>query len=78
VLKCDIGIINSGILNDVLKRGEITKKKLLEICSSSLNPTTMQILGKDIRGAFRASLDIDFCMQDGKEAVLEENIMQNI
>jgi 2',3'-cyclic-nucleotide 2'-phosphodiesterase (5'-nucleotidase family) len=66
LLKCDIGIINSGVLNGGIRTGPISKKKLLEICPSPLNPTYMEIQGKDIREAFEKSLAPDFCMQDGK------------
>ena len=66
VLKCEIGLINSGVLNGGIKEGPVSKKKLLEICPSPLNPTYMEIKGKHLREAFESSLDADFCMQDGK------------
>jgi 2',3'-cyclic-nucleotide 2'-phosphodiesterase (5'-nucleotidase family) len=66
LLKCDIGIINGGVLNGGIRKGPISKKKLLEICPSPLNPTYMEMLGKDIREALEKSLAHDFCLQDGK------------
>lgn len=66
VLECEIGLINSGVLNGGIKKGPVSKKKLLEICPSPLNPTYMEIKGKHLREAFQNSLDADFCMQDGK------------
>jgi 2',3'-cyclic-nucleotide 2'-phosphodiesterase (5'-nucleotidase family) len=66
VLNCEIGLINSGVLNGGIKKGPVSKKKLLEICPSPLNPTYMEIKGKHLREAFQMSLDADFCMQDGR------------
>ncbi len=42
LLKTDIGLINSGILNGGIKSGAVTRKKLLEICPSHLNPTYLK------------------------------------
>lgn len=66
LLNTEIGIINSGILNGGIKRGAVSRKKILEICPSPLNPTYMEIKGKDIREAVEKSLYGDFCLQDGK------------
>ncbi len=66
LLKCDIGIINSGVLNGGIRKGLVSKKKLLEVCSSPLNPTYMEIQGKNIREAIEQSIDAEFCMQNGK------------
>lgn len=41
ILNCEIGIIKSGILNRGIKKGAVTKKKLLEICPSPLSPTNI-------------------------------------
>jgi 2',3'-cyclic-nucleotide 2'-phosphodiesterase (5'-nucleotidase family) len=65
-LNCDIGIINSGVLNGGIRRGMVSKKKLLEICPSPLNPTYMEVQGKYIREALEKTLDSEVCMQDGK------------
>ncbi|MDN7242785.1 5'-nucleotidase C-terminal domain-containing protein [Planococcus sp. N028] len=65
MLKCDIGLINSGIANagafDFLSR-----KKLIEICPSPLNPTSFEIQGKDLQQALGQSLDAQVCLADGR------------
>jgi 5'-nucleotidase len=45
-IPCDISIINSGI-----RKGVVSKKKLLEIGPSPLNPTYVKIMGRDIKQA---------------------------
>lgn len=66
VLKCDIGIINSGVINGGIRKGEVSLKKLLEICPSPLNPTYFEIQGKYLKEALQNSLDTDYCYADGK------------
>jgi 5'-nucleotidase len=65
VIPCDLSIINSGILNGGIKKGFVSKKKILEICPSPLNPTYVEIMGKDIKEALEASLKAEVCLQDG-------------
>ncbi|WP_066891527.1 bifunctional UDP-sugar hydrolase/5'-nucleotidase [Clostridium nigeriense] len=65
VLNCDIGLINSGIINSGIRKGEVSFKKLIEICPSPLNPTYMEIQGKYIKKALEQSLDPEFCYKDG-------------
>ena len=48
-LKCDIGLINSGVINGGIRKGEVSFKKLIQICPSPLNPTYMEIKGKYIK-----------------------------
>lgn len=66
VLKCDIGLINSGIMNSGIRKGEVSFKKLIEICPSPLNPTYMEIQGKYIKEALEESLDPEVCYKDGR------------
>lgn len=66
VLKCDIGIINSGVINGGIRKGEVSLKKLIELCPSPLNPTSFEIQGKYLREALQNSLDTDYCYADGK------------
>lgn len=66
VLNCDIGIINSGVLNGGIRKGPVSIKKLLEVCPSPLNPTTFELEGKYIREALENSMDSDICLMDGK------------
>ena len=65
MLKCDLGLINSGIVNAGAFQN-ISHKKLIEICPSPLNPTSFDIQGKHIREAIEASLDSQICLADGK------------
>jgi 5'-nucleotidase len=66
VLKCEIGLINSGVINGGVRRGKVSLKKLIEICPSPLNPTYIEIKGKYIRQALEESLQTEFCLQEGK------------
>ncbi|WP_238594655.1 bifunctional metallophosphatase/5'-nucleotidase [Caenibacillus caldisaponilyticus] len=65
MLACDIGLINSGIVNAGIFR-YLTEKKLIEVCPSPLNPTAFEIKGKDIRTALEQSLDVQVCLADGR------------
>lgn len=66
LLKCDIAIINSGVINGGIRKGNVSLKKLLELCPSPLNPTCFEIQGKSLREALQNSLDTDYCYCDGK------------
>ncbi|MDF2801667.1 MAG: bifunctional metallophosphatase/5-nucleotidase [Anaerocolumna sp.] len=68
VLKCDIGLINSGVINGGIKKGNVTWKKLIELCPSPLNPTSYKIQGKYLMEELSNSLDTDYCYADGKGA----------
>lgn len=65
LMKCDIGLINSGIVNAGAFH-ELSNKKLIEICPSPLNPTSFEVKGKDIKAALEQSLDAQVCLSDGK------------
>lgn len=65
-IKCDIALINSGVLNGGIRKGKVSKKKLLEICPSPLNPTYFEIQGKHLLKALNESLKAEVCMKDGK------------
>ncbi|QFF97762.1 bifunctional metallophosphatase/5'-nucleotidase [Psychrobacillus glaciei] len=65
MLNCDIGLINSGICNAGVFN-ELSKKKLIEICPSPLNPTSFEIQGKYIKEALEQSLDAQVCLADGR------------
>lgn len=64
-LQADIGLINSGITNAGAFHF-LSHKKLIEISPSPLNPTLMEIQGKDIRTAIEQSLDVQVCLADGR------------
>lgn len=65
LLKCEIGLMNSGISNSGLF-DYVSNKKLIEICPSPLNPTTFEVLGKDIKQAMEQALDAQTCLADGR------------
>jgi 5'-nucleotidase len=65
MLQCDIGLINSGIVNAGVF-SDISNKKLIEICPSPLNPTSFEVIGKDIKMALEQSLDAQVCLADGR------------
>ena len=65
MLQCDIGLINSGIVNAGVFNN-ISNKKFIEICPSPLNPTSFEVKGKDIKLALEQSLDAQVCMADGR------------
>lgn len=65
-MKTDLGIINSGVINGGIRKGVVTMKKLIEICPSPLNPTYMEVKGKNIKEALNMSLDHDLCYKDGR------------
>lgn len=62
---CDIGLINSGIVN-AGAFDFISKKKLIEICPSPLNPTSFEVKGASLREAFEQSMDVQACLADGR------------
>lgn len=65
MLKCDIGLINGGIVNAGIF-DYISNKKLIEICPSPLNPTSFEIQGKHLKQAIEESMDSQVCLADGK------------
>ncbi|OIU68784.1 bifunctional metallophosphatase/5'-nucleotidase [Rossellomorea aquimaris] len=65
MLKCDIGLMNSGIVNAGIYQ-YVSNKKLIEVCPSPLNPTSFEVRGKDLKEALEQSLDAGTCLNDGK------------
>ncbi|UFT99973.1 bifunctional metallophosphatase/5'-nucleotidase [Radiobacillus kanasensis] len=65
MLQCDIGLMNSGIVNAGLF-DFVSNKKLIEICPSPLNPTSFKVKGKHIKEALQQSLDVQICLADGR------------
>lgn len=65
MLQCDIGLINSGICNAGIFH-DVSKKKLIEVCPSPLNPTYFEIQGKFLKAALQQSLDSQKCLEDGR------------
>lgn len=65
MMGCEIGLINSGIVN-AGAFGHLSRKKLIEICPSPLNPTSFDIKGSDLLAAVEQSLDAQSCLADGR------------
>lgn len=65
MLNCDIGMINSGIVN-AGAFDYLSNQKLIEICPSPLNPTSFEVKGSDLKIAIEQSLDVQSCLADGR------------
>ena len=65
MLGCELGLINSGIVN-AGAFDNLSRKKLIEICPSPLNPTSFEIKGSDLKVALAQSLDVQVCLADGR------------
>jgi len=65
MLGCDIGLINSGIVN-AGAFDFVSNKKLIEICPSPLNPTSFEVKGAVLREALEQSMDVQVCLADGR------------
>lgn len=61
----DFAFINAGICEGDLIR-PVSKRSLLELSPSKLNPTKFPLLGKDFLQAVILSFDMDFISQEGK------------
>ena len=68
MVKTEIGLINSGVLNGGVKKGIVTKKTLHALCPSPLNPTCIEIKGDDIYDALEESLRREHQLSDGRGA----------
>jgi 2',3'-cyclic-nucleotide 2'-phosphodiesterase (5'-nucleotidase family) len=66
MLKTEIGIINSGVLNGGIGKGAVTRKLLHHLCPSPLNPTCMEVKGVDLQTALEKSLRKEFQLGDGR------------
>jgi len=63
--KCDFSVMHHGIVNHGLS-GKISRKKLLEVSPSPLNPTLMKITGQQFFDAIRLSFDEVHVLQNGR------------
>jgi 2',3'-cyclic-nucleotide 2'-phosphodiesterase (5'-nucleotidase family) len=68
MMKTELGLINSGVLNSGVKKGIVTKKLLHALCPSPLNPTYIEIKGVDIHDALEESLSKERQLSDGRGA----------
>ncbi len=66
VFECDLGLINSGVIHGGIRKGKVSRKKIIELCPSPLNVTRFEIQGKDLWEALQNSLDTDYCYADGR------------
>ncbi len=64
-LDAELAIINSGVLTHSLEQPVVTKLVLHEICPSPLNPTLVELMGKDIISTLEESLLPEYQMKDG-------------
>lgn len=77
-LKCDFGLIYSGVLNRDITEKHITKLILHEICPSPLNPTLVEISGTDILLTLEKSLLEEYQLLDGFGPGFRGNTLGNI
>lgn len=78
ILKTEIGIINSGVLNKGLEKGHVTKKLLHEICPSPLNPTSIDLKGADLLITLEKSLLKEYQLMDGTGEGFRGKLLGNI
>ncbi|UCE13526.1 MAG: bifunctional metallophosphatase/5'-nucleotidase [Candidatus Heimdallarchaeota archaeon] len=78
ILKTEIAIINSGVMNKGIEKGKITKKLLQEICPSPLNPTAIDVRGEDLLRTLEKSLLKDYQLMDGTGAGFRGKWLGNI
>lgn len=74
----DIGIINSGVLNQGIDKGIITKSLLHKICPSPLNPTLIELKGSDLLITLEKSLLTKYQLMDGVGAGFRGKYVGNI
>ncbi len=63
-----LGLVNSGLFAAGVVAGPLSRMKLIDICPSPLNPTIVEIQGKDLLAALAATLDPATCLADGRGA----------
>ncbi len=78
IFHSDISIINSGILNNGLEKGTISKLLLHKTSPSPLNPTYFELKGVDIRKSLEKSLVKEIQMQDGSGAGFRGKYLGNL
>jgi 5'-nucleotidase len=78
IVKTEIGIINSGVINTGVKKGAITKKLLHRLAPSPLNPTYMELRGADIYNALEKSLLKQYQLKDGRGPGFRGRYLGNI
>lgn len=74
----DVGIINSGVLNQGIDKGIITKSLLHKICPSPLNPTLIELKGSDLLITLEKSLLTKYQLMNGVGAGFRGKYLGNI
>ncbi len=78
IFHTDIAIINSGILNNGLENGDISKLLLHKTSPSPLNPTYFELKGLDISKSLEKSLQKEIQMHDGSGAGFRGKYLGNL
>jgi 2',3'-cyclic-nucleotide 2'-phosphodiesterase (5'-nucleotidase family) len=78
IFKTELAIINSGILNNGIEKGAISKLLLHKTSPSPLNPTYFELKGVDIRKSLEKSLIKEIQMLDGSGAGFRGKFLGNL
>jgi len=78
VLRAEIGLINSGVINKGVKKGAITLKLLHELCPSPLNPAYMELKGVHLHNTLEKSLQRNYQLSDGQGPGFRGKYLGNI
>ncbi len=71
---CDFAFINAGIVSGGIE-GKVSKKRLLELSPSKLNPTKFPVKGENLLKIVEHSLDPQFVRRDGKGPGVRGNVL---
>ncbi len=71
---CELAFINSGIVEGEIE-GRISKKLLIELSPSKLNPTRFPVSGRQLKQAILHALDSEFVHQSGKGAGVRGKVL---
>lgn len=64
MLGTELGLINSGVFNNSIEAGSISKKLLVTTSPSPLNPTKTEVQGIDLLKTLEQSLDKKFQLME--------------
>ena len=78
IFHTEIGLINSGILNNSLEMGFISKLLLHKTSPSPLNPTYFEVKGLNIRKSLEKSLVKEIQLQDGSGVGFRGKFLGNL
>ncbi|MFQ6126352.1 MAG: 5'-nucleotidase C-terminal domain-containing protein [Candidatus Heimdallarchaeota archaeon] len=78
LLQTEIGVINSGVLNKGLVKGPVTKRLLHEICLSPLNPTSVDLKGRDLLITLEKSLLKEYQLMGGTGVGFRGKFLGNV